>query len=289
VTRWIPVVALLVLAAKADGQLVDRCFDAELGAWSPIEGTHVGDGDPVGPPSEGPDSVSYAFPPRVLLTGEAPVRDGRSRAYRLDVPPGALEVPKPHRSWWLDGDTLSIRLADGLTGTDAALLRSNDGWVGSLRNRSDMLGTQLYARPIVLREADCDTDPPVPASSDAPAPRSVPAGTGPGLELARPVPPDYSTRPVRSFLLVSGLEPAGVWAGSDSVFVRVNSDGLVSDIEIRYPEGFDPGPLGVELVEEFGSGRDDAPWLAWRNRTTRALLQVGRRARVLLTDPRMRY
>ena len=227
-----PVLVVVLMVSEAEAQLANHCFDADLGGWSPIEGTHVGDGPPLDPPSESADSMFYAFPPRVLFTDEAPPRRGGPGVYRLDVPARALQVPKPFRWWTLQGDSLSIALGDGFTSVAAVLRRSKDRWVGLLRNRSDNVGRQLYERPIVLREADCDSEPPVLASSDVPAPRSVPSSTGPPLQLGRPIPSDYSTEPVRSFLVVHGLEPAGHWAGSDSLLVQVNADGLISHIEV---------------------------------------------------------
>lgn len=286
---WTTGLMVLLLTSETAAQLSGRCFDADLGGWSPIAGTHLVDGPPVGPPSESADSMFYAFPPRVLFTDEAPSRMDRSGAYRLDIPEQALQVPKPFRWWTLQGDSLSVGLSDGFTSVTASLRRSNDGWEGLLRTRSDNMGTQRYERLIVLRGVDCDSEPPVLASSDAAAPRSVPSSTGPPLELARPVPSDYMTEPVRSFLLVQGLEAAGPWAGSDSVLVRVNRDGLISRIELRYPQGFDAGPLEAELLAEYGPGRPDSSWPVWWNRTTRSSLQVGSRVRLRMIDPRMRY
>lgn len=286
---WTALLMILVLTSETEAQLAGRCFDADLGGWSAIEGTHLVDGPPVGPPNESPDSMSFAFPPRVLFTDEAPARMGGSEGYRLDVPSEALQVPKPFRWWTLQGDSLSVGLASRFTGVTAVLGPSQDGWEGRLRNWSDNRGTQLYERPIVLREVDCASEPPVLASSDAAAPRSVPSSNGPPLQLARPVPSDYMTEPVRSFLVVQGLQAAGPWAGSDSVLVGVNNDGLIFHIELRYPEGFDAGPLQTELLAEFGPGRTDSPWPAWWNRTTRSSLQLGSRVRVLMIDPLMRY
>lgn len=286
---WVPMLVTLLMASESAAQLANRCFDANLGEWSPIEGTHLADGPPAGPPSESPDSMFYAFPPRVLLTDEPPPRMDGSDIYRLDVPPEALQVPKPFRWWSLQGDSLSVGLGDGFTSVTGVLRRSGHAWVGSLRNWSDNGGTQLYERRIELRRVDCASEPPVLASLDPPAPRSVPSTTGPPLQLGRPVPSDYVTEPVRSMFVVRGLQAPAPWAGSDSIFVRLNSDGLISHIELRFPEGFDSEPLESELLATFGSGRVDAPWPAWWNRTTRSSLQVGGRVRVLLIDPRMRY
>ncbi len=94
---------------------------------------------------------------------------------------------------------------------------------------------------------------------------------------------------MRSYELIVDLRPSGYWVGSDSVLVRTNPDGLISEIDIRYPVGFDPAGLQAGLRSEFGPGRPNPSWSAWWNRTTQASLQVGDRTRVLPIDPRMGY
>lgn len=279
----------LVLAAKpALGQLSGRCFDATLGTWSRIEGTHRLAGDPAPPPDQSLDSLLYAFPPRLLLS-DLPPRRGGEDWRRVEVPDGALPVPKPFQRWRVDGDSLQIFLGDGFTSASSTLRRDQGRWHGILRTRSDNMGTQLYSRPIELRETACASPPPALASADVPAPRMVPSSSGPPIVLAQPVPEVYAVQPLRRLEWVVGPRLSGYWAGSDSVFVRRNRDGLVSQIDIRYPEGFDATALEDGLRAEFGSGRPDAPWLSWWNRSTRASLQAGGRVRVLLIDPRMRY
>ena len=269
-------------------QLASQCLDADLGPWQPIEGTHSAPGTPQGPPSETDDSLFYAFPPRIHLT-EALASTGRPGVFRLDVPANALQVPKPYRSWRTSDGTLFIALGDGFTGVAAALTSMSAAWEGDLRMWSDNFGTQLYSRRLVLRPVECTSDPPIPASADLAAPRAVPSATGSALALGEPIPDGYEARSVRSQLWLVGFRPTGYWAGSDSVFVRTNRDGLISDIEVRYPTGFDAALLEAGLLSDYGPGRPDASRLVWWNRTTRARLWVDGRPSVLLVDPRMRY
>jgi hypothetical protein len=107
--------------------------------------------------------------------------------------------------------------------------------------------------------------------------------------LGRPIPDAYEVRLVRSYGLIVDLIPTGYWVGGDSVLVRTNPDGLIFEIDVRYPAGFDPVDIETGLLSDFGPGRPDAEWPAWWNRTTRARLSVGDRTRVVLVDPRMRY
>ena len=125
--------AIALATAPASGQLSGRCFDATLGPWSPIEGTHRQDGPPA-PPPDPSGSLVYAFPPRVLLTALPPRSNRGSEEWRrVDVPEGALPVPKPFQSWRAAEDSLWIFLNDGFANTLSALARAPDGWVGILR------------------------------------------------------------------------------------------------------------------------------------------------------------
>jgi hypothetical protein len=279
---------VLLCSTSAAAQLSGSCFDATMGSWSPIVGTHSGDRPPARAPDQSGDSMFYAFPPRILLSADSP-RGGGDGWSRVEVPQGALPVPKPFMGWRAEEDSLWVGMGDGFTSTSSALARGQDAWEGVLRTRSDNLGSQLYSRPITLRETDCESPPPVPASADAPAPRVVLSSAGPHIALGETVPDVYQLQPVRSFEMVMGLVLDSYWVGSDSVLIHRNEDGLISEIDIRYPEGFDPSALRAGLLEEFGPGQPDAPWLSWWNRSTRSILQTGGRIRVLLIDPRMRY
>ncbi len=59
-----------------------------------------------------------------------------------------------------------------------------------------------------------------------------------------------------------------MWAGSDTVIVRVNHQDVVFHIEMRYSGGFDPSPLVQELSSKFGSGDALPGSFFWHNRTT---------------------
>ena len=291
-------VGLVLGTAPASGQLSGRCFDATLGPWSPIEGTHTLDGPPVPPPDQS-SFLGYEFPPRVLLTA-LPLRRGSEEWRRVDVPEGALPVARPFRNWRATEDSLWISLSDRFTSTLSVLVRAPDRWAGILRNSSDNVGTQLYSRPIELQEADCQSPPPVPASGDTPAPRVVPSSSGPPIALAELLPDVYEVRLSQSRFSsaewVVDPAPSGYWVGTDSVRVGRNRDGLVSEIDVRYPEGFDPTALRSGLLAEFGSGRavtiggSSVDRLSWQNGSTRASLLIGGGlVRVLLIDPRMQY
>lgn len=275
-------------AAPDSRQLANQCLDAELGPWRPIDGTHLGPGAPRGPPSATEDSLFYAFPPRVHLT-DSVASGGGAGLYRVDVPANALQVPKPYRSWRTSGDTLFMWFGDGFTSVNAALTPRSGAWEGDLRMRSDNLGTQLYMRRLGLRLVDCGSDPPIPASADPAAPRAVPSATGPALVLGEVIPHGYENMTVRWYAWLVDFRPSGYWAGSDSVFVRTNHDGLISDIDVRYPVGFNTKRLEAGLLADFGPGRPDPSRLRWWNRTTRSSLGLGRRPSVSLIDPRMRY
>ena len=272
-------------AAGADGQLANRCFDSDLGPWTPIDGTHQLAGEPAGPPLEPRIALFYSFPPRLLLADRPFERDDRWR--RVEVPEGALPVPKHYRSWRLERDTLRIGLSDGFTGVRARLVAEASGWRGVLSTFSDQGGSQLYQRTIRLDEADCSSDPPVPASTDPRLPRAVPGGTGPALRLGRLLPTAYELEPdvrIGPGGWLRGFTPGGYWAGAERVAIRLGVDSLVSRIELRYPDGFDTRELAEGLTADFGPGWPDSPWPTWWNHSTRAFLQQGSLPRVVLID-----
>jgi hypothetical protein len=275
------------LATGASGQTQGVCFDADLGPWSPIEGTHTQTGEPAGPPSESLDSLFYSFLPRVMLTG-ADFSSAPDDWFGVEVPAGALSVPKPFRSWRRAGDSLWIRLSDGFTGTNSAMARTGDGWVGILRASSDNGGVQLYQRSIELRPADCRSPPPALASDDVPAPHSIPSGSGGDLVLERPVPEEYRLVAVRSMHQVVGIDPTGYWAGAETVLVRLNADDLVAEIHVGYPEGFDGATLRDGLLGDFGIGARGLSGPSWWNRSTRTFLSVEGRVAVQMIAPRLR-
>jgi hypothetical protein len=289
---WLVTGALAI--AVGAGQVAAQagtCYDATLGPWTPIEGSARTQEARRPPPDESSDSLSYLFPPRILLS-ERPVERGTEERFVIVVPEDALTVPKSSLAWRIDGDSLGVWVMDWTSGVRGWASRTDGGWSGTLESWSHQLGLQRYSRAIRLDAVDCATPPPVPSVADRPAPRAIPSVSGPSLRLGEPVPEGYELRPVRLFEMVLDLEPAGYWAGADSVFVIRNARGLVEQIEVRYPPGFEGLELRDGLLDEFGPGEADRFWASWENRTTRAALQLARsegRTRVILIDPRMEH
>lgn len=277
------IVLLLVVAPAGQAQLAGRCYDSSFEPWEPIEGTHTLDAEPPAPPSAEHDT--RLFPPR-LLFGVEPVQRAPDWN-RVEIPEGALPLPRPFRSWRLEGDTLRIGLTDGFSGVRGWFVERDGGWQGSIETVTDHGGSQRFRRSAALEEAACDSPPPVPASADPPAPRSVLAIGGPPLEVGRRVPEPYGIDPdprVGNGGWLMGFEPGGYWSGAERFLVFLDADAIVWRIEVRYPEGFDASQVARGLVQDFGTGVPDAPWLSWSNHSTRAFLQESGAPRAVLMD-----
>lgn len=110
---------------------------------------------------------------------------------------------------------------------------------------------------------------------------------GESLELGEPLPDGVLTEPRSSRWLTALAEPAGPFAGGDTVLVEVGwRSGRVANIEVRFPPDFDVSNLVATLEEAFGPGAE-AIGTAWRNRTTRVWVSPGGALpRARLTDPR---
>lgn len=78
--------------------------------------------------------------------------------------------------------------------------------------------------------------------------------------------------------------PFGPWAGAERILIRQTPDGRIFEIQVGYPEGTDTESLAAALVDDFGPGDPEAPWLTWRNHSTRSLFQRSGRPRVVLLD-----
>lgn len=285
--RTSAVVAGVLLSGASSGhaQLVGQCFDSTLGEWTPIPDTHFGPGEPAPPPRSELEARFHGFPPRLLFSGRPFERD--SAWNRVEIPVGALPVPKPFRIWRVEADTLEISLSDGFTGVRARLTDAGGAWRGALELRTDAGGTQRYERTIALTRNDCASEPPVPASADDPLPREVPAAGGPALRLGEPLPAAYSYEPdsrMRDGGWLIGFEPSGFWSGADRILVSFGADARLAKVEIRYSRGFDTSRLAEGLVDGYGPGIPDAPWPSWWNSDTRVFLQRSGTPRVVLID-----
>ena len=280
------IVGASFLPGRAQAQVAAGCFDVSLGEWSPIDSTHVVDLPRPSPPDQSGDSVSYLIPPRLRLHDDRTARRS-AEAFLVSVPPNALQVPHPFLSWTGASDSLRIALSTGYSGTISTLYPTTDGWTGSARTFSDVRGVLRYERPMTLHRVACESEPPVPASADRPLPRSVELREHETLALGQPLPSGAVAQPRRSGAKTLEVEVAGIWAGADTVVVRIDEKGVVFHIEMRYPDGFDLSPLMQALLHEFGAGRTlrEASSTRWRNRTT-IMFADPRRPRILIRDPR---
>jgi hypothetical protein len=279
-------IALLILGAfvpAASAQAAEgRCYDVEVGAWSPIDEALVGPELRVSPPSDTATSTTHAIPPRLRLdrlSQEVPaLREGWSE---LTIPEESQQTRHRFRQWRETGDTLHFILSTGFAGIDARLLREGSDWRGSARTSSDQIGILLHERPILLRAVSCARPPPIPASADPPLPRRVELADGNVIELGVSVPDGLATLPRPSGALTIAAEVIGRFAGADTLVAMVGPRGTVALIELRYPRSFDLDALLARLEAEYGARRT--------NRTTEIFALPSVRTslpRLRLTDPR---
>lgn len=267
----------------AVAQLAGTCFDVvEMGLWYPVEPTLAREDLRGPPPAE--DSYNKAFPVRIRIEDDTMATGEWSR---FEIPEMAQQTPHSIRAWRFSGDTLRLHLSDGFHGVRAHLLQDADGWAGTLRTHTDNGGTLLYERELVLGPVSCDSPPPISADEDPALLRTLELVGGESLELGEPLPDGVLTEPRSSRWLTALAEPAGPFAGGDTVLVEVGwRSGRVANIEVRFPPDFDVSNLVATLEEAFGPGAE-AIGTAWRNRTTRVWVSPGGALpRARLTDPR---
>ena len=211
------------------------------------------------------------------------------------MPEDVLQVPHSQLTWQGGADSLSFGVSTGLVGTISRLARRGSAWVGWTQTFSDVGGILRYRRPIRLTPVDCSAPPPIPASLDRALPRGFEFQAVGLLELGDTIPAGVGTLPRRSGAMTLQLQAAGLWAGADTVVVRVGRSGVLQGslqhIELRYPEGHDLTVAVGDLVRRYGSGTErlgSGP-IFWHNRTTTLFISPsGRRPRVVVMDPRGR-
>lgn len=286
--RLYAVVIASVLPTAVCGQVQVGCFDVSLGDWTPVESTaEAGLPRPPRPDVSG-DSVVYSMPPRLRLHSEP--SQGSDRSFLVTVPESSLQVPHSFLSWSGTPDSLTIVLSTRYAGTISKLRATSDGWTGTSRTFSDVIGLLRYERPVTLHRVDCDSEPSVPASADKQLPRSVELQDHSPLVLGQPLPAGVVHHPLQSSRVRTlEVEPAGMWAGADTVIVRLNDQDTVYRIEVRYSRGFDLSPLVRDLASKFGLS-DDQPGTSsfWENRTTTMFVRTDESLpRAVIYDPRL--
>lgn len=279
------IVLLALTPCVLSAQLPVGCFDTTLGPWVAVEASYTNGLGRSPPPDQSPDSVGAIIPSRLRLD-DAPFARSTRDAKLVSVPANVLQVPHPFRFWRHEGDSLFLTFSNRYSGTNSTLGASDGRWRGLARTFTDVGGSLVYERPIVLEPVDCQTPPREPASLDPNLRRGIDLADGVELVLGRPLPSGVRLEPRRSGAFTALVQAAGVWAGHDTVVVRVDSDDIVHHIELRYPVGFDLSDALYSLSSVQAPNRDQGTQARWINRTTRITLSLGRRPRLVFLDPR---
>lgn len=226
--------ATVCLPPAIDAQVIGACYDITVGEWAAVESTHTAALPRAQRPDFSGDSVIYALPPRVQLRG-TPYLRSPGHGYVLAVPENSLQVPHSMLFWRGDADSLRLVISTGFAGTVSRLTPAGEDWVGFAQTFSDVVGLLRYRRPIRLVRVDCAAPPPVPAASDQPLVREIELASSRRLTLGDTLPAGIRTRPRRSGAITVDVMTRGLLAGADTVIARVDSEGLVHRIELRYP------------------------------------------------------
>ena len=287
--------ATVPLAAQERPADLTGCYDITVGDWYVMK-----EAEPDWPdwakvrslPDQSGDSVFSEIPPRIQFAG--PFRDSGgpgdrfARRTRIVVPEGAL--PSIHSLMFgeMVGDSLKLVFSTGHGGLRVTLQRSGDRWAGIGSTFTDLEPVEVYARPIELIPASCESPPPVSIDVMVPIVRSVELEGGLAITLGEPLSEALETAPVsRSIVKVTG-RTAGPFAGAHSIEAAVGVRG-VTHIRLYYS---DPGVYsnlesrfrGAYGVPEQMGGQT----VAFQNRiTSLSLMRLGNgRVEVDLWDRR---
>jgi hypothetical protein len=181
---------------------------------------------------------------------------------------------------------LSVGFSTGFSGTLSKLSRAGDEWRGTTESRTDQLGAQRYRRSMRLKPVDCDAPPIEPASLDPPLLRRIPLANGDILELGAHLPTGIALSPRRTGAWNADVAAGGLWAGHDTVVVRLDRERTVHHISLRYPETFDLSAIADSLRRAYPPERYGGREWSWVNRTSRLWLSFGPRPSVTILDPR---
>lgn len=239
--------ATVPLAAQERPAQLTGCYDITVGAWYVAK-----EAEPDWPdwakvrmlPDQSGDSVFSEIPPRIQFAG--PFRDSGgpgdrfARRTRIVVPEGAL--PSIHSLMYgeMVGDSLRLVFSTGHGGLRVTLERSGDRWAGIGSTFQDLEPVEVYARPIELIPAGCESPPPVPIDAMVPIVRSVELEGGLAITLREPLPEALETTPVSGGIARVTGRTAGLFAGTDSIEAAVGRRG-VTRVWLYYSDpGFYP-------------------------------------------------
>ena len=273
------IVLSVVCPAVLFAQEPSGCFDVLLGPWSAIPSTVTEATGPPVLPDQSPDSVWRSVPSRIRFSQTPGWRTGTRR---IETPEGTLGVPMRFQTWAMRGDTAVLAFSSGFSGTVSRVTPDASEWRGEQRSFADALPAIAYRRDIQLTPVDCSAEPVVAP----PLLRRLEIEGWVFLELGSRLPDDVRTVPRQSGALTALVHAVGVWAGHDTVVVRLAQDGTVHHLELRYPEGHDLTAVLDSLHRTSPTRDENSAMPRWQNRTTTVFLQPNGRPRVVLMDPR---
>ena len=238
------VFATVPLAAQERPVELAGCYDVTVGDWYVLK-----EAEPDWPewakvrtlPDQSVDSVFSEIPPRIQFAG--PFRDSGepgdrfARRTRIVVPEGALPSIHTLMAGEMVGDSLKLVFSTGHGGLRVMLERSGNRWAGIGYTFEDIEPVEVYARPIELIPAGCDSPPPASIDAMVPIVRSVKLEGGLAITLGEPLPEALETTPAHGNIVKVTGRTAGLFAGTDSIEAAVGRQG-VTHIWLYYS---DPG------------------------------------------------
>lgn len=264
VSRVIPplvaiVFATVPVAAQERPAELTGCYDITVGAWYVEK-----EAEPDWPdwakvrsmPDQSGDSVIYEIPSRIQFAGPLRVpgrlADRFARRTQVVVPAGAL--PSIHSLMYgeMIGDSLRLVFSTGHGGLRATLARSGDRWVGIGSTFTDLEPLEVYARPLELIPASCESPPPVSIDTMLPIARSVELESGLAIALGKPLSEALETTPARGTTLTVTGRITGLFAGADSVAVAAPDQHGVMQIRLYYTDHDVRSNLESRLRRAYG-------------------------------------
>ena len=261
--RVLATMAMAVVTPHLYGQSFDpgaeNCVDLHLGAWSfEFE----------------PDSLLYAVPPRVVFGQPGGSAAGGPDEMRpLGVPEGGLPSPHELRGWrYVPPDSIRMHWTNGWAGVAATGRLVDDGFVGTARLVTDVIGRAKPEATLVGRVVPCDSPLEYRLSDQRQLLRGFGTVGETGIELGDPIgrTVSLSSKGHDRYQVREALAPP--FDGSVDSLVDVSGSGHVSSITLSYAGAEEFERLRDALVQLQGpptSTEGEAEGrLSWANRTT---------------------
>lgn len=224
-----------------------ECYDAEFGPWRPVPSESEVRSMPL--PTESGDSLVYSFPPRVRLNAGG----------TIVVPEGALPTMHSRTRWALVDSVMEFSLSmDHYAGLYGEMVRTAQGWTGTAKTTSHLIGLQRYEQSLVLSRVDCDSPPPVPASADVDLPLQVVLDDGRAFAVCG------SQAATLGRTSIAPAQAIGVYRGAIGLEIRHQLGEPIDVMEVFFEHGGAQAAL-ARIGERWGANEED--FKVWSNRS----------------------